>query len=193
MTAINPRETLDKAFQEVLDEILVLGSMVESAISDSVESLEQRDFEASRKVYLADHLINEKHFELEDRCIILIATQQPMAKDLRLLAAVLEIATELERIGDYAKGIARINILMGTEPLVKPLIDIPRMANLSLDMLHRALGAFVSGDVDTARGIPKEDDEIDHLYNQVFRKYSSPGQPFFRDYELPIRGNLPGR
>jgi phosphate transport system protein len=170
MTAINPRETLDRALQEVLDDILVLGSMVEEAIRDSVESLKQRDLEASRKIYLADQIINEKHFELENKCITLIATQQPMAKDLRLLASVLEISTELERIGDYAKGISRINILMGTEPLVKPLIDIPRMADLGLDMLHRSLGAFVSGDADAAREIPKEDDTIDNLYNQVYRE-----------------------
>lgn len=170
MGAINPRETLDRALQEVLDDILILGSMVEEAIRDAVESMKQRDLEASRKIYLADQVINEKHFELENKCITLIATQQPIAKDLRKLAAVLEISTELERIGDYAKGISRINILMGTEPLVKPLIDIPRMADLGLDMLHRSLGAFVSGDVETAREIPKEDDVIDHLYNQVYRE-----------------------
>ena len=170
MTSINPRETLDRAIQEVLDEVLVLGSMVEEAIQASVESLKQRDIHASQRIYFADENINAKHFEIEDACIVLIATQQPMAKDLRLLAAVLEIVTELERIGDYAKGIARINILMSDEPLVKPLIDIPRMTELGIDMLHRALSAFVSGDVDAARSIPKEDDMIDALYNQVYRE-----------------------
>lgn len=83
---------------------------------------------------------------------------------------VLEIATELERIGDYAKGIARINILVGNEPLIKPLIDIPRMASLGTDMLHRALGSFVLGDLEAANAIPKEDDEIDSLYNQDYRE-----------------------
>ncbi len=170
MTSINPRETLDRALQEVLDEVLVLGSMVDEAIQASVESLKQRDLEAAQGIYFADQNINAKHFEIEDTCIMLIATQQPMAKDLRLLAAVLEIVTELERIGDYAKGISRINIIMGDEPLVKPLIDIPRMSELGLDMLRRALIAFVSGDVDTARSIPKEDDLIDSLYNQVYRE-----------------------
>jgi phosphate transport system protein len=170
MTSINPRETLDRAIQEVLDEVLVMGSMVEEAIKASVDSLKQRDFQASQSIYFADQNINAKHFEIEDKCIVLIATQQPMAKDLRLLAAVLEIVTELERIGDYGKGIARINILMGDEPLVKPLIDIPRMSELGLDMLHRSLIAFVSGDVATARSIPKEDDIIDSLYNQVYRE-----------------------
>ncbi len=170
MSSINPRETLDRALQEVLDEVLVLGSMVEEAIQASVEALKQRDFEAAQNIYFADQNINAKHFEIEDTCIVLIATQQPMAKDLRLLAAVLEIVTELERIGDYAKGIARINIIMGDEPLVKPLIDIPRMSELGLDMLRRALIAFVSNDVDAARSIPKEDDLIDSLYNQVYRE-----------------------
>jgi len=170
MSTINPRETLDRALQELLDDILVLGGMVEEAVRAAVAALKQRDLLASEKVYEADDNINKKHFEIEDRCITLIATQQPMAKDLRLLAAVIEISTELERMGDYAKGIAKINILLGTEPLVKPLIDIPRMADLGLDMLHRALVAFVAGDADTAREIPKEDDQIDALYNQVYRE-----------------------
>jgi phosphate transport system protein len=170
MSTINPRETLDRALQELLDDILVLGGMVEDAVRAAVAALKQRDLLASEKVYEADDNINKKHFEIEDRCITLIATQQPMAKDLRLLAAVIEISTELERMGDYAKGIAKINILLGTEPLVKPLIDIPRMADLGLDMLHRALVAFVAGDADTAREIPKEDDQIDGLYNQVYRE-----------------------
>jgi phosphate transport system protein len=170
MPTLNPRETLDRALQEVLDDILVLGSMVDESVRAAVSALEQRDLLASEKVYEADEMINKKHFEIEDRCIALIATQQPMAKDLRLLAAVIEISTELERMGDYAKGIAKINILLGTEPLIKPLIDIPRMADLGLDMLHRALVAFVAGDAETAREIPKEDDQIDGLYNQVYRE-----------------------
>lgn len=170
MSSLNPRETLDRALQELLDDIMVLGGMVEEAVRDAVAALKQRDLLASEKVYEADDNINKKHFEIEDRCITLIATQQPMAKDLRLLAAVIEISTELERMGDYAKGIAKINILLGTETLVKPLIDIPRMADLGLDMLHRALVAFVAGDADTAREIPKEDDQIDALYNQVYRE-----------------------
>ena len=101
---------------------------------------------------------------------VLIATQQPMAVDLRTLAAVLEIATELERIGDYAKGIAKITIKMGTEPFVKPLIDIPRMAEKARNMLHRALQAFFGRDTELARAIPMEDDEMDALYDQIFRE-----------------------
>lgn len=170
MAAINPRETLDRAQQELLDEILVLGSMVEEAVRASVAALKARDMRASEAIYEADQNLNKKHFEIEDRCITLIATQQPMAKDLRLLAAIIEISTELERMGDYAKGIAKINILLGSEPLIKPLIDIPRMADLGLDMLHRALGAFVAKDAEAARNIPVDDDLIDGLYNQVYRE-----------------------
>jgi phosphate transport system protein len=102
--------------------------------------------------------------------MILIATQQPMARDLRILASTLEIVSELERMGDYAKGIANINIRMGDAPLLKPLIDVPRMANKGVDMLHRALTAFVNEDVETAQAIPVEDDEVDALYNQVYRE-----------------------
>jgi len=117
-----------------------------------------------------DKQINIKRFEIENQLMILIATQQPMAHDLRLLASSLEIISELERMGDYAKGIANINIRMGDQPLLKPLIDIPRMAKIGVDMLHRALTAFVNEDVEMARGIPIEDDEIDALYNQIYRE-----------------------
>lgn len=170
MPIINPRETLDRHIKELLDDILIMGSMVEQAVSESVEALKKRDFDTSRRIYAEDQNINEKHYELENKTLTLIATQQPVARDLRILAAILEVGTELERIGDYAKGIARINILMGSAPLVKPLIDIPRMAELGLDMLHRALSAFITQDVETAKAIPKEDDTIDALYNQVYRE-----------------------
>jgi phosphate transport system protein len=102
--------------------------------------------------------------------MITIATQQPiMAGDLRLLASVLEVVSELERMGDYAKGIAKICLLMGNEPPVKPLIDIPKMGEIVVDMMHRAVGAFVSHDVETARKIPEQDDLVDALYTQVYR------------------------
>jgi phosphate transport system protein len=170
MSKLSPRDTLDRAIQKLLDDLLVMGSMVEEAIIASVDSLKRRDFEASRQIYANDDHINQKHYELEMACITLIATQQPMARDLRLLAAILEVNTELERVGDYAKGIARINLMLGDQPLVKPLIDIPIMAQKSVDMLHRALTAFVERDVDAARAIPGEDDLIDALYNQVYRE-----------------------
>jgi phosphate transport system protein len=163
-----PRETFERELRKLQDDILMLGSMVEQAVRDAVEALKRRDLEAARRIYASDRLVNAKRYQIEQNCLILIATQQPMASDLRMLAAILEINTELERIGDYAKGICRINLLLGTEPLVKPLVDIPRMAELGLSMLHRALSAFVARDTETARVIPLEDDQVDALYNQVY-------------------------
>lgn len=163
-----PRETFERELQELKDELLILGSIVEQAVREAVEALKRRDLESARRIYADDQKINEKRYEIEQDCLVLIATQQPMARDLRMLAAILEVNTELERIGDYAKGICKINLMLGTEPLVKPLIDIPKMADLGLDMLHRALGAFIIGDADTARAIPDEDDQVDLLYNRVY-------------------------
>jgi phosphate transport system protein len=164
------RKTFEIEMQQVKDEILVLGSMVEQAILDSVEALKKRDIKAAEKVFAEDQKINEKRFAIENKLMVLIATQQPMAHDLRLLASSLEIISELERMGDYAKGIANINIRMGDEPLLKPLIDVPRMAQKGVDMLHRALTAFVNEDAETAKTLPVEDDEVDALYNQVYRE-----------------------
>ncbi|MGB9722580.1 MAG: phosphate signaling complex protein PhoU [Chloroflexia bacterium] len=164
------RQSFEQQLQKLQEDVLVLGSMVENAITEAVAALKRRDLEASRRLVLADREINEKRFAIEAECLTLIATQQPLAGDLRTIAAVLEIATELERIGDYAKGIARISLMIGTEPLVKPLIDIPRMAEKTRDMLHRALEAFIRRDAAAARAIPEEDSEIDALYNQVYRE-----------------------
>jgi phosphate transport system protein len=164
------RKTFETEIQQVKDEVLVLGSMVEQAIIKTVEALKKRDIKASEEILNNDKLINKKRFEIENQLMILIATQQPMAHDLRLLASTMEIISELERMGDYAKGIANINLRMGEEPLLKPLIDIPRMAGKGADMLHRALTAFVNEDVETARAIPVEDDEVDALYNQIYRE-----------------------
>jgi phosphate transport system protein len=165
-----PRETFERELQRLQDEILALGSMVENAIMESVETLKRRDMEGSRRLIAQDRIINEKRFAIEADALVLIATQQPMAGDLRILAAILMLATELERIGDYAKGIARINLMIGEGPLLKPLIDIPRMAEKARTMLHRALDAFIQRDVALARSIPAEDDEVDALYNQVYRE-----------------------
>lgn len=164
------RKTFENELQQVKDEVLLLGSMVERAILDSVEALKKRDIQAAEKILEADREINKKRFEIENQLMILIATQQPMAHDLRLLASTMEIISELERMGDYAKGIANINIRMGDQPLLKPLIDVPRMAQKGTDMLHRALAAFVNEDVEAAKAIPIEDDEVDALYNQVYRE-----------------------
>ncbi|GAB1470484.1 phosphate signaling complex protein PhoU [Chloroflexota bacterium] len=164
------RKTFESEIQQVKDEIIQLGSMVEHAIISSVEALKKRDIKAAEKIIAEDKEVNKKRFAIENQLMILIATQQPMARDLRLLASSMEIISELERMGDYAKGIANINVRMGDEKLLKPLIDIPRMAEKGASMLHRALTAFVHEDVETAKAIPMEDDEVDALYNQIYRE-----------------------
>lgn len=165
-----PRETFERELQSLQDQTMALGSMVEEAIMASVDVLKRRDMEGSRRVIAQDHLVNEKRFAIENDALVLIATQQPMAGDLRTIAAVLDITSELERMGDYAKGIAKINLMIGEEPLVKPLVDVPRMAEKARSMLHRALEAFAQRDVELAQAIPAEDDEMDDLYNQVYRE-----------------------
>ncbi len=166
-----PREILDHKIQHLLDEILVLDSMVEQALTEAVDALKRRDVEKAKRIYEGDKEINNKRFELENETMITIATQQPiMGSDLRLLASILEVTGELERMGDYAKGIAKICIMTGDQPPVKPLIDIPRMQEIVVSMLHRAIEAFIAQDVEAAQLIPKEDDEVDALYIQVYRE-----------------------
>jgi len=164
------RKTFEHEIQQVKDEVLLLGSMVEHAIMASVEVLKKRDIKGAEKIIADDREINKKRFAIESQLMILIATQQPMAHDLRLLASTMEIISELERMGDYAKGIANINIRMGEEKLLKPLIDIPRMAQIGTNMLHRSLTAFVNEDVEAAKAIPAEDDEVDALYTQIYHE-----------------------
>jgi phosphate transport system protein len=164
------RESFDQELQRLQDEVLVLGSMVENAITESVESLKNQDGEAARRIIAQDKLINRRRFEIEADALTLIATQQPMARDLRTIAAVLDLTSELERIGDYAKGIGRITLMIGEEPLIKLLLDLPLMACKVRDMLHDALEAFVGADTDLAHAIPQRDDEVDALYNQINRE-----------------------
>lgn len=164
-----PRETLDRKIRHLLDEFLILDSMVEQVTMEAVGALKRHDITAARKAYDFDAQVNAKRFEIENECMITIATQQPiMAGDLRLLASILEVVSELERMGDYAKGIAKICLMVGDQPHVKPLIDIPKMAEIAVSMLHRAAGAFINKDVAAARAIPREDDVVDDLYNQVY-------------------------
>ncbi len=164
------RETLDRRIRHLLDEILIMDSMVEQATLQAVAALKARDVDAARIIYAGDAQINAKRFELENETMVVLATQQPvMAHDLRLLASILEVTGELERIGDYAKGIARITLIVGSQPPIKPLIDIPRMSEIAIEMLHRAVSAFVRGDAEEARQIPAMDDEVDALYNTVYR------------------------
>ena len=164
------RAGLDIQLGLLQDEVLTMGIMVEKSIARALDALARRDLEASEQVVREDDYIDGKRFEVEEQCIDLIATQQPMASDLRILVSILHITTELERMGDYAEGIARISLLIGNEPTLKPLIDIPRMGEKATKMLHRSLEALVNRDTVTARQVCNDDDEVDALYDQVYRE-----------------------
>lgn len=163
------RELLDKGLTDLKNDVLGLGNMVVTALNKSVKALMIRDFQTSKMIISEDQAINHKRYDIEQQCLTLIATQQPLASDLRVLASVLEIITELERMGDYAKGIGKINVLLGNEPLLPATQMLPEMAEKSLKMLTESLDAFVTVDVVMANKINTDDDEIDELYNKIYR------------------------
>lgn len=163
------RSRFESELDRLRQELLSLGEAVCLALRESADVLYARDHERALMLIRGDAAINERRFAIESGCLTLVATQQPMARDMRVLAAMLEIATELERTGDYAKGVARISILIGDQPIGEMPEFRPMVAKVT-DLLHRALAAFVSGDAESARAIPKEDDEIDALYNSVYRR-----------------------
>jgi len=164
------RAAFDRELRTLQDDLLLLGSMVEKAIARALDALRNRDLKLSEQVMRDDLVINKQRFQLEERCIELIARQQPAARDLRMLITILHVANELERMGDYAAGIGRISLMMGDEPPLKPLIDIPRMAEKASSMLKRSLDALMNRDVVLARAVCEEDDEVDGLYDQVYRE-----------------------
>ena len=165
-----PREDFERNLKGLEDDVVQLSSKVEEAIFKSIEALKERDITASQKVVDDDDVIDEEQQAIEDRCIDLIALEAPMAGDLRVLIAALMVANELERMGDYAEGIAKISLSMGNLPPLKPLIDIPRMADKSVDMLRRSTQAFVNRDVESATAVLLADEEVDDIYEQVYRE-----------------------
>lgn len=164
------RVVFEKELRDLQDQMLLLGSMVEKTITRSIEALKARDLAAAKQIVADDEKIDLKRFEIEEKGIDIIATQQPMASDLRVIIAVLSIITELERMGDHAEGIGKVTILLGDEPPLKPLVDIPRMAEKATSMLRRSLTAFVERNLEAAKMIPAEDSEVDQLYDQVYRE-----------------------
>jgi len=165
-----PRDTLDRKLLQIQDEILVLGSMVEQALARCLMALKNRDANESKQVIEYDQTINDKRYAIENAILIILATQQPFAHDLRRLAAMLIVANELERMGDYAKGIAKTNLRLENTDLPIPMKEIEKMAELGLSMLHRSLSAFINEDAKQAIAIPKEDDEVDKLFNTAYNK-----------------------
>ena len=164
------RADFDRSLNELLDNLMALGKMVEAAIIKSMAALQARDLQASFEVVDEDNQVNKKRFELEEQCIDLIATQQPLAIDLRMLLAVLHIAVELERVGDYAEGIGKISLMVGEEPLSGAPPELQEMADRGLDMLRRGLAALVEQDTDAASQVWKDDDAVDVLYDQVCKE-----------------------
>jgi phosphate transport system protein len=169
--------------------------MVEKSLNEAVVALRSQDIAQAKVIYDADRQINKKHFDIEESVITLIATQQPMARDLRLLTAILEVTTELERMGDYAKGIARITVRIGQKELLPPIRHILPMTEVCVDMLHRAVQAFVERDANAARSIPKEDDQVDEFFNTIYRELmdqmiANPGSVDQANHLLWVAHNL---
>ncbi len=167
------RSAFDQELEELRDNVLLLGSMVDTAINRSIQALKERNQVQAQQIIADDEKINQLRFKIEEDCLGLIARQQPAARDLRFIVAAMNIVLDLERMADHAAGIATIVLRMGDEPLLKPLIDLPRMAQISQDMLRQSLDAFVSGNPEQALAITQIDDEVDQLYNQIFRELIS--------------------
>jgi phosphate transport system protein len=162
------RESFEKHIKKLNEDVVAMSEMVASATSRSVKALENRDVKEAEQIVKDDLLVNEKRWQIEEDCISLIALQQPVASDLREIIAVLNVITDLERMGDYAEGIAKIVVMLGGEPLIKSLVFTPKMAEKTVDMLRRSMQAFVKRDVKAAKAICNEDDEVDKLYDQAY-------------------------
>ena len=162
------RESFAAHIKDLEAEVIAMGQMVIAATSRAVDALKMRNIEEAKKIVADDAIINDKRWQIEDKCINLIARQQPVATDLREIIAVLNIITDLERMGDHAEGVAKIVIMLGNEPLVKPLIILPKMAEIAVDMLQRSLDAFVKRDGKAAKAICNDDDKVDKLHEQVY-------------------------
>ena len=165
-----PRADFERKLNQVQDEVVELSSMVEKAIFKAIDALKSRNIELSKQVVEEDDDIDNKQQALEDLCVDLIALEAPMAVDLRVIISAMMVANELERMGDYAEGIAKISIAMGDLPPLKPLIDIPRMADKAVGMLRRSIESYVDRDIEGARQVYKDDDEVDDLYERVYRE-----------------------
>ncbi len=164
------RTAFEHQLSEIQEEMLVMAGMVESAIERGVGALKAADVDLARRVIAEDIDINRKRYQIEDKCLELIATQAPLAGDLRTIVSVLQISVDLERMGDHAEGIAKIALMQADQPPLKPYIDIPRMAEVATSMLMQSLEAFKRRDTALARRVCDRDDEVDALYEQVYRE-----------------------
>ncbi|MDD5093832.1 MAG: phosphate signaling complex protein PhoU [Dehalococcoidia bacterium] len=161
---------IQSSLRTIQDDVLSMGNLVSKAMDRSIQALQKRDLTLAHKIIADDDRINKQRFSIEDKCIGLMGLQKLETEDLRVVVAVLNIITELERIGDYAEGIARVTIMIGEEPPLKPLIDIPRMAQITIEMIEKSLQAFVSRDVEMAKQLVSMDSVVDALNDQIFRE-----------------------
>ena len=164
------RALYGQELKDLRSSVVAMASMVDKAINNAVVALVQRDVSMAQQVVADDRAINEHRWRTEEQALLVIATQAPMASDLRMIAAVIHIVTDLERMADHAAGIAKIAIQTAAQPPLKPLVDIPRMSEIARAMLHDAITAFIDGDQAAARAIVARDDEVDALYDQIYRE-----------------------
>ena len=189
------RKSFEEQKNQLEQELVKMGEMVIHAVNSSVEALKNKNLDEAKKIIADDSAINVKRRYIEEECIRLIATQQPVASDLRDLIAIMNIDTELERMGDYAAGTANVVVMMGDQPLIKPLIDIPLMAEKAVGMIKRSLEAFMQRDVEAAHALCHEDDDVDRLYNRVYHELISimikdPGEITGATYLMWVAHNL---
>ncbi len=170
MNTNGTRVAFEQEIQNVRDDVVSMASMVDKAIARAIDALKTQDVQLAREVKAGDKEINAYRWRAEEHALVIIATQGPMAGDLRLIAAALQIFTDLERMGDHAAGIAKIVIQTASEPILKPLVDIPRMAMIARSMLNDSITAFIELDEEKARKVAIRDDEVDMLYDQVYRE-----------------------
>jgi phosphate transport system protein len=163
------RNVLRTKLDALLDEVLRMATLVDEAIGKATRSLVERDPTLARAVIEGDERIDTLEVEIEERCLAILALEQPVATDLRVVSTALKIVTDLERMGDYASNVAKVALRLGDEEFIKPLVDIPRMAEIDRRMLRSAVQAFLRRDVELAQSLERQDDEVDALYNQIFR------------------------
>ncbi len=164
------KATFQKHLQEIQNDMLAMGSLVDKAINRAIEALKKRDLNLAHQIIAEDAKINQQRFSIENKCIALVSAELLPPGDLRIVISVLNIITELERIGDYATGIGKIAIMIGDEPPLKPLIDIPRMGEITVEMIDKSLQSFLNRDVELAKQVISLDSVVDSLYDQVFRE-----------------------
>lgn len=164
------RQTFDANLKQLKEMLLQMGGLVEKALEDAVTSLEQMNVELAQTIVNNDVKVNDYENEIEGLSINLIATQQPVAKDLRKIIAAIKIASALERMGDLSVDIAKVTVRLNGQPLIKPLVDIPRMAEIAKKMVSDGLNSYVDEDVEKARSLAEMDDQVDKLYKEIINE-----------------------